>query len=234
MVDLNLSKKGSLQLRSFDEYHYLPAKSSGKFLAVCLHGRGSTLLGLRKIRHRLKLDDFDYLFLNAPDSWISEDGYEGFSWYAEAPDHGPGIRRSLGMLEELMIELAEAGFSRDRILLVGFSQGCVMSLELALRSEIPFFGVLAISGTIFNPEDLLQSMSDLATQTPIFMIHGTSDDLLNIDKVRNKVALLMQEMPFFEFMEVDKGHALEAFEYPIYVEKINEWKRLHRGRSLNI
>ena len=234
MVDLSFSKKGSLQLKSFNEYHYLPAKKDAAFLAVCLHGRGSTLLGLRKIRHRLKLDDFDYLFMNAPDPWVSEDGYEGFSWYGKVPEHRSGILRSLKLLEQLMIELEQVGYSRDRILLVGFSQGCVMSLELALRSHIPFFGVIGISGTIFDPEDLLNKMPEPASQTPVLMIHGTQDELIDIDRVKAKVALISEEMPFFEFMEVSKGHSLEAFEYPIFIDSINEWRRLHVGRGLNI
>ena len=234
MVDLGFSKKGSLQLKSFNEYHFLPAKESAKFLAVCLHGRGSTLLGLRKIRHRLKLEDFDYLFMNAPDPWISEDGYEGFSWYGKVPDHRSGMFRSLALLEQLMTELEQVGYTRDRILLVGFSQGCVMSLELALRSQIPFFGVIGISGTIFDPKDLLTNMPESASQTPVLMIHGTQDELIDIDKVKAKVALVSEEMPFFEFIEVTKGHSLEEFEYPIFIERINEWRRLHVGRGLNI
>ncbi len=234
MVDLKFSNKNSLNLISFGEHHFIPAKSTGKFLAVCLHGRGSNLLWLRKIRHRLKLDDFSYLFLNAPDPWTSEEGHQGFSWYGKIPEHRKGILRSLQLLERLMSELEKYGFTRDKILLVGFSQGCVMSIELALRSNIPFFGVLGISGTIFSPVDLLAAMPEPATQTPVFMIHGTNDELLTIDKVRPKAQIIMEEMPYFEFMEVDKGHNLETFEYALYVDKINEWRRLYIGRGLNI
>ena len=234
MVDLKFSNKSSLNLKSFEEHHFVPAKTNGNFLAVCLHGRGSNLLWLRKIRHRLKLDDFSYLFLNAPDPWTSEEGHQGFSWYGKIPDHREGISRSLRHLELLMTELEKYGFTRDKIMLVGFSQGCVMSLELALRSPVPFFGVLGISGTIFQPKELLEAMPDPATQTPILMIHGTRDELLTMDKVRPKAHLVMEEMPYFEFIEVDKGHDLETFEYPIYIDKINEWRRLYIGRGLNI
>ena len=234
MVDLTFSNKSSLNLKSFQEHHFVPAKTAGKFLAVCLHGRGSNLLWLRKIRHRLKLDDFNYLFLNAPDPWTSDDGHQGFSWYGKIPEHREGIVRSLKLLEQLMRELERYGFTRDKIMLVGFSQGCVMSLELALRSPIPFFGVLGISGTIFKPSELLEAMPEPATQTPVFMIHGTRDELLDLEKVRCKVKIVMEEMPYFEFMEVDKGHDLETFEYSIYIDKINEWRRLYMGRGLNI
>ena len=126
-------------------------------MAVCLHGRGSNLLWLRKIRHRLKLDDFSYLFLNAPDPWTSEEGHQGFSWYGKIPDHREGFHDHLKQLEQLMTELEKYGFTRDKIMLVGFSQGCVMSLELALRSPVPFFGVLGISGTIFQSEGAIRS-----------------------------------------------------------------------------
>ena len=61
-----------------------------------------------------------------------------------------------------------------------------MSLELALRSHVPFFGVLGISGTIFKPEELLEAMPEPASQTPVLMIHGTKDELLTMDKVRPK------------------------------------------------
>ena len=79
----------------------------------------SNLLWLRKIRHRLKLDDFSYLFLNAPDPWTSEEGHQGFSWYGKIPDIIE-IARSLKHLELLMTELEKYGFTRDKIMLVGF------------------------------------------------------------------------------------------------------------------
>ena len=91
-----------------------------------------------------------------------------------------------------------------------------------------------LSGTIFKPEELLEAMPEPATQTPVLMIHGTKDELLTMDKVRPKAQMVMEEMPYFEFVEVDKGHDLETFEYPIYIDKINEWRRLYIGRGLNI
>ena len=66
------------------------------------------------------------------------------------------------------------------------------------------------------------------------MIHGTHDELLDIQKVRAKADRLEEDMPYFEFMEVDKGHNLENFEYPIFIEKIEYWRRLELGRGLNI
>ena len=39
------------------------------------------------------------------------------------------------LLESLLVELEQRGYKRENIVLFGFSQGCLMSLELAIRSK---------------------------------------------------------------------------------------------------
>lgn len=219
-----------MQFQSFKEIQFVKAKKaepSSKYLMICLHGRGDTLLGVRKLRHRLKLDHWNYLFMNAPDNWTTESGFEGFSWYPRMPHVEEGIERSLKMLRLLLMELEVQGFPRENILLYGFSQGCVMSLELALRSPRPFFGVIGSSGTIFRAQDLIDQLKEQAMRTPILMIHGISDEMLEIARVRSKAQQLQEFLPNFEFLEVDKKHNMAEFEYPIIREKVLEWEEDH-------
>jgi phospholipase/carboxylesterase len=51
-------------------------------------------------------------------------------------------------------ELAAAGLTDDRLLLVGFSQGTMMALQVGLRRERTLAGILCISGILVAPDRL--------------------------------------------------------------------------------
>ena len=50
--------------------------------------------------------------------------------------------------------LAEEGLTPDRLVLVGFSQGTMMSLHVAPRRTVPIGGIVAFSGRLLAPERL--------------------------------------------------------------------------------
>lgn len=217
----------NLSLKSFKEFQFVPASKNfeAKKLIFCLHGRGDTLLGIRKLKHRLKLKEWSFLFVNAPDPWTTDTGFQGFSWYGRYPKHREGIERSLKLLNLALMELEMQGFSREHTVLFGFSQGCVMSLELALRSTRPFFGVLGVSGTVFDTQLLIDQLKEQAMRTPILMVHGTKDELLDFDRVESKARELQRFLPHFEFLALDKGHSLTEEDYPILKEAILKWEQ---------
>lgn len=206
-----------LRLQSFVEHQFIPSKKKGtSYLVVCLHGQGGSLLDLRKIRARLRIDEFSYLFINAPYLWQGEEGRDGFEWHGERPNHREGIDLSLQKLEELTIELAAFGFHPSQMLLFGFSQGAVIGLEWALRGKNPFFGVIGVSGWIFDVNDLLDHLGPYGQETPLLMTHGPQDDVIAFEELKSRVGQVSPELPNLDFYEIQKGHEIHNSEYELF------------------
>ena len=68
----------------------------------------------------------------------------------------------------------------NRICLSGFSQGCMMSINLGLVSDRKYSCIVGFSGKIINQEDL-QTRKKVATKT--LLIHGDADKIVNPDNL---------------------------------------------------
>ena len=70
----------------------------------------------------------------------------------------------------------EYSLINNNICLSGFSQGCMMSLNVGLTSEDKFSSIVGFSGKIINQSDLKQRIKNL---TDVFLIHGELDDIVS-------------------------------------------------------
>lgn len=68
-------------------------------------------------------------------------------------------------------KLAAEGLTPDALVLLGFSQGAMMSLQVAPRRSPAIAGVVSISGRLLAPDLLYQAVS----KPPILLIHGDQD-----------------------------------------------------------
>src|SRR6266567_1669340 len=104
---------------------FIPASEKGsQRLLIMLHGLGDSLEGYRWVPEALKFPWLNYLLVNAPDSY-----YGGYSWYDFAGDVAPGVLSSGKLLFDLLQAQETKGFVSTNIILGGFSQGCLMSIE---------------------------------------------------------------------------------------------------------
>ena len=69
----------------------------------------------------------------------------------------------------------EFDLENNKICLSGFSQGCMMSINLGLTSDQEYNCIVGFSGKIINQEDL-KSRKKVATKT--LLIHGDSDQVV--------------------------------------------------------
>ena len=76
----------------------------------------------------MRLPWLNYLLVNAPDDY-----YGGFSWYDITGNHAPGVLRSRKLLFDLLDDLRARGYPTEQTTLGGFSQGCLMAIDVALR-----------------------------------------------------------------------------------------------------
>jgi phospholipase/carboxylesterase len=185
----------------------IPAQEkNSRRLMVMLHGLGDSIEGWRWLPETLNLPWLNYLLVNAPDEY-----YGGWSWF-DLDDLTPGVRRSQKLLFELLDDLRARGFAAEQITLGGFSQGCLMSIEVALRYPQRLAGVVGVSGWVCEPEKLLQELSPVAMQQRLLVTHGTADPLVPFDKVREQIKLLKAADLRVEWHEFSKAHAIHGEE----------------------
>src|SRR5690242_4951021 len=128
---------------------FIPAADkSSRRLWVMLHGLGDSVEGYRGMPQIFNLPWMNYLLVNAPDEY-----YMGFSWFEFTYDANPevmrpGVERSRPLLFQVLDAQRAAGFATEQTILGGFSQGCLMSLDVAPRYPHKLAGVVGISGYV--------------------------------------------------------------------------------------
>ncbi|HTY88978.1 MAG TPA: hypothetical protein VMB80_16145 [Candidatus Acidoferrum sp.] len=189
------------------ESELLPAAESrpdgARPLMVVLHGLGDSLDGWRWFPEVMNLPWLNYLLVNAPDDYFG-----GFSWFDINGDMAPGVERSRKLLFDLLNDLRTRDWRAEQITLGGFSQGCLMSLDVGWRYPHRFAGIVGISGWVCQPEKLLRELSPVARQQRVLMTHGTLDPLIPIDRVRPQIPLLQAAGLQIEWHEFRKEHTV--------------------------
>lgn len=104
-------------------------------------------------------------------------------------------------------ELASAGLTDDRLLLVGFSQGTMMALQVGLRRERTLAGIIGISGMLVAPERLAK---DIKSRPPVLLIHGTDDEVVPFRSLDQAAKGLMAEGVVVEtYIAPGVGHTVD-------------------------
>ena len=129
------------------------AEADSDWLMVVLHGLGDSMEGYRWMPEAIGLPWLNYLLVNAPDDY-----HGGYSWYDFLDNPAPGVQRSRDALFELLDAQRENGHPPGRIFQFGFSQGCLMTMEVAMRYPHQLAGCIGISGYVHEPEAALEAV----------------------------------------------------------------------------
>ena len=74
--------------------------------------------------------------------------------------------------------LAQYGLTDDKLILIGFSQGTMMALNVALQRKAPCGGVVGFSGALLEPDTVTAHPS-------VLLIHGDADDVVPVQALDN-------------------------------------------------
>lgn len=180
------------------------AEADSKWLMVVLHGLGDSMEGYGWLPEAMDLPWLNFLLVNAPDEY-----HGGYSWYDFMEDPAPGVKRSREALFELLDVQREAGFSAGQIFQFGFSQGCLMTMEVAMRYPHKLAGCIGVSGYVHEPEAALEELSPAAKDQEILFTLGTFDPIIPPGKVRGQLNLLQADGGLqIEVKEFAKDHTI--------------------------
>jgi phospholipase/carboxylesterase len=186
------------------EHELIPAtKKDSQRLMIMLHGLGDSIEGYRWLPEAMNLPWMNYLLVNAPDDY-----YGGYAWFEFGGNIVPGVQRSRKMLFDLLDALRTKGFPTEQTTLGGFSQGCLMAVEVGLRYPQPLAGIVGISGWISEPDKLVGELAPVAFQQRLLITHGTLDPLVPFAVTREHVNLLKAAGLRVEWHEFVKPHTI--------------------------
>jgi phospholipase/carboxylesterase len=164
-------------------------------LAVLLHGYGADgadLIGLAQPLASI-LPHTTFLAPDAPEPCrVNPMGRQWFpiSWIdgSSEAEMRAGFERSSELLDAWLSEtIAAEGLGDGATALIGFSQGTMMSLHVALRRPDPFAAVVGFSGRLAEPPE------EALSAPPVLLVHGDQDEVIPIDalaEARNGLAAL--------------------------------------------
>jgi phospholipase/carboxylesterase len=120
----------------------------------------------------------------------------------------PGMAEAHARVTALLDALErELDVSGERLVLGGFSQGAMLSCDIALRSERKLAGLVLLSTTLLCKNDWLPRMA-ARRELPILQSHGRADPLLPIARATELRDHFRSAGCSIEWHEFNGGHEL--------------------------
>ena len=159
---------------------------------IVLHGLGADGNDFVPIARELDLAPVGgarFVFPHAPTRPVTLNGGMAMrAWYdilgpaLVRREDEAGLRQSQAEIEALIARERERGVPANRIVLMGFSQGCAMTLLTGLRCRERLAGLVALSGYLPLAGSTAAERSDANALVPIFMAHGRDDPMVGIER----------------------------------------------------
>ena len=198
----------------------LPNEDSNALTVVCLHGYGADMRDLAPLAEELET--------KRPIAWFFPDAPEVLDWGGRAwfpidiaafeEAQRTGNARDLSLREPPGLEWAREELQRfikamerpwEKIVLMGFSQGAMLAVDLALRAESAPAGVVILSGTLVDKP----KTSELAPSKkgmPFFQSHGSVDPILGFAQARALEKVLVDAGWKGQMRRFEGGHSIPA------------------------
>ena len=167
-----------------------PTKGKANRAMIVLHGWGANQHDLIPLAQSLKQPSTHCFFPNAPFD-VPGTGGTGKGWFSFPPtDKSQEERReSREKLRILLNKVSAHGFDYSSIIIMGFSQGAAMALDVMLNIEQRVGAVICLSGFLMN-EGEIRSQTNSPKTTPVFAAHGLYDPILPFEQSKRSLQVL--------------------------------------------
>lgn len=148
-------------------------------LVIFLHGSGSNEQDLFELKDELP-KHYNYLSVRAPKT-MAQGSYQWFAKKGEgAYDGDTAELKASGQVLLDFIEKARSKYQTDasNVYLVGFSQGAMMSYEVALRHPDAVGGIAAMGGRVLSVLRAELTPDESRRALAVFIGHGTTDPVI--------------------------------------------------------
>ena len=158
---------------------------------------------------------------------INPSGYQWFDLSKDDPNYI--LNESLKAekkINKFLDEIKEKyNVENKQIILSGFSQGCMMSINVGLTANQDFCCIVGFSGKIINIENLKSRKTNF---TNTLLIHGDQDDIVSpTHLLEAKDFLLREKINIETHLIKDCGHHIPVdaqYSFKLYFEKNLKYK----------
>src|ERR1700676_4122611 len=161
------------------------ALDSAKGAVVLLHGRGASaedILGLGQVFDLPKLPIF------APEA--DEHPWYPYSFLSTIEQKQPWLDSALKLVGETVQRAITAGIERQKVAIVGFSQGACLATEVVVRNAARYGGLVAFTGGLIGPPGAKFVYSGDLAGTTCFLGAGDRDPHVPWKRVEESAAVL--------------------------------------------
>lgn len=196
---------------------------------VVLHGLGADGNDFVPIAQELDLSAVGavrFVFPHAPVRPVTLNG--GFpmrAWYdILGPGGGhredeAGLRAAMAEVQALLDREQARGVPSERTVLMGFSQGCAMTLLTGLRAPQRLAGLAGLSGYLPLASSTAAERSPANRDTPLFLAHGRFDPMVALARgtaTRDALVALGQTVEWHDY-------PMEHSVCPDEIHDLNRW-----------
>jgi len=171
-------------------------------LVIVMHGRGADANDLADVAPMLDRGGYRFLFPNAPKPFEPYRGMTfGYTWFEGWPPAPGTIEES----RELILRFIDEAVTRyptppGKLILAGFSQGALMSLDAGFRTQQQIAGIVSMSGALYEEE-----LPDFRP-IPVLIVHGMDDEVVPVLAARRTRRVLEDHGVQPEYHEFAMGH----------------------------
>jgi|SRR5699024_116196 len=142
--------------------------SQAKAAMIMVHGRGATAQSMLPLADEFDQTEFYYVAPQAHNhTWYP------YSFLEPKEKNQPGLSSGLQLIYDHLESILQAGIPREKVILLGFSQGTCLATEFVARHPQKLGGVVGYSGGLIGPEINPKAYSGSMEQTTVFL--GCSD-----------------------------------------------------------
>ena len=171
-------------------------------MVILMHGRGADMHDLADLAPLLDVPPgCRFVFPNAARPWEAAPGMTfGWTWFDGWPPESASVAASRELLLTFIDEI-KTRYPTTKLIVAGFSQGAMMSLEVGLRTGAA--AIIAMSGGLYE-----RHLPETLTRVPVFIGHGGVDDVVPTSYGR-RARLVLEEKGFdVDYHEYPMGHQI--------------------------
>lgn len=159
-----------------------PLQDANKAI-ILLHGRGASAADIIRLGDTLVGQDGEGVAFLAPQA--TDNTWYPVSGFLPQDQLAPWLESALTVIDDVIDSVIDAGIPNEKIVLGGFSQGAMLSLEYASRERRKIGGVIAFSGSIIGPVDRPYEVTGDVSGLPMFIGCGTNDSWIPAQAAEN-------------------------------------------------
>jgi len=191
---------------------------SARAVTVLVHGRGDSANGILGLATFVDAPDVAFL---APEAHLNV--WYPHTFLAPPEQNEPWLSSALTAVDAVVRTATDAGVPREKVVLLGFSQGACLVSEYAARKGGRFGGVVALSGGLIGDAVERSRYAASLDGTPAFFGCSDVDPYIPVGRVHESAALYRE-----------LGAEVEERIYPGFAHSVNQdevdwWQALLDG-----